>query len=374
MKIGNRNFFLISIIFWKVFALVYTYFIFSSFTSLGDIGSYLNPNLEALYRNTLFNIYTSRQLYIKGFYSLPALIEISPYIFLFLFPLLHIIIYYLIFHKIYSHINKLLFWILMFSPSTLAWTSVIGKEIVYIPLYLILINLFLIYFFKDKIYLISIFILLSFLFWVRMPYTIPYIFLFFGIIFYKLYLRPNSIFKLNTTIFFIILFILSVIVTYIFFSNYNSFINLIEHYMYIVRRLFIHNISHSENIRYNIEFFQISDLFKNLLWGIPISLIGPDFNEISKSPFKAAFFIDALISIVIFFYLISTILSKNINHFSKFIIFIYIPSVILILLFHYPFGIFNSGTALRWKQSLLPLFIYFPLMFLAYSSKNEKEN
>ena len=374
MIVNNKNNLLVMLIFWKFFSLIYAFFIFANFTTLGDFGTYINPNTERMIEKYQFyNIFTNRQLFVKFFFMLPSFINISAYIWVFFFTISYLLVFFIIFNQIYLHINKLFFWLLMFSPSFLVWTAVVSKEILFILLYFILLNLFLIFLFKNKLYLISIILLLAFLFWVRLPYTIAYFCLFLGIIFYKYYLSPKALFKINYTLCFILFAIIIIILTYQFVTKFDFIIIKIESYMHTVKKLFIHSRSFSQNIRYDIEFTNIRDLFNNMLWGVPTAFLVPTPQEISKSPLKIIFFIDGLISIFIFFLIINKILSKNIKHINQFIIFIFLPCVIMILFLHYPFGIFNSGTSLRWKQSLVPLVLFFPLMLIGYANKYDKK-
>ena len=371
MNFNKKNFFFSSLLFWKFFAFIYTFYIFAVFSKLGDSESFLNPYLPTMDNVPIIARFTNRQILMKEFFAIPFRFDFSANIYLFLFASFYLLIFYIAFKNIIKCVNNLFFWMLMFSPSFLVWSTSLGKESIIILVYILFFHLLLIFLYKDKLYFFSILALLIFAFHIRPNYTLPYIFLFIGAIYYKFYLSDDKIFRNNNILNLLILALVSIssLLVIIFYKEF--IITKIEHYMYVVRRLFINDGIFSLNNSIDVEFFTIIDLFKNMYWGIPVSLIGPSLLEMVQSPFKIIYIMDGLLSFVIFYYFSSHIIRSK-KTIVYFFIFFYIPSVILIIFLHYPFGLFNSGSALRYKMALVPLFSFFPLMLSGYIVKYGK--
>ena len=116
-----------------------------------------------------------------------------------------------------------------------------------------------------------------------------------------------------------------------------------------------------------------------------IAFIGPTFNEALNKPIQIISFLESMFILIIFTYLIL------VNVFNKLRFRIYIFIIIIncffwFLFVHYPFGILNPGSALRYRSGFYPflillLFYFHSKIFLSFrmkktriKEKNEEKN
>jgi hypothetical protein len=103
------------------------------------------------------------------------------------------------------------------------------------------------------------------------------------------------------------------------------------------------------------------DIYYHMFYGMFIAWFGPTFNEVLSKPIQGIAFIESAIILSFFIYFIiyfikSSIKTKKIN--------IYLFTLIIIPLFwllfaHYPFGVFNPGSALRYRENFYSFFVIF---------------
>jgi len=111
------------------------------------------------------------------------------------------------------------------------------------------------------------------------------------------------------------------------------------------------------------------DFFKKAPYGILIANIGPTFTESLKQPFFIPYFFEGLIFIcviifhVIIYYL--DIFKKKYINFKHTFFILFILTFILII--NYPFGIFNPGSAIRYRSS----YYHIILIILFYFYNNQ---
>lgn len=110
-----------------------------------------------------------------------------------------------------------------------------------------------------------------------------------------------------------------------------------------------------------------TDFIANMWWGLPASIIGPLPEEALARPIFVPIFAEGILSFVLIFYLIYRCLRAATRDETarRLVLLGFIPAVAMALLIHYPFGVFNPGSAIRYKQNLAPLLYFFPVMFLA---------
>jgi len=127
--------------------------------------------------------------------------------------------------------------------------------------------------------------------------------------------------------------------------------------------------------RHWIEWEDSGDFFMNMGWGIFFSIIGPLPTEVLRRPEFFPFFLEGLVSLFFIFYFL-VIMVKRYARYSSirgFLLYAFIPAVTIALIIHYPFGIFNPGSAGRYKQSLAPLFYFLPMLLIAALKKKQLE-
>lgn len=110
-------------------------------------------------------------------------------------------------------------------------------------------------------------------------------------------------------------------------------------------------LSTRENI-----FISEGDFYKNIIPGVFISFWGPTFSEAISSAPKSFAFIESLIlcsmlltCVLKVFIDVHARLKLNVFHVSILLLFVF-----WLLFMHYPFGIFNSGSAIRYRNNFIP--------------------
>jgi hypothetical protein len=119
--------------------------------------------------------------------------------------------------------------------------------------------------------------------------------------------------------------------------------------------------------RYYIEWTNASDYFRDIWWGVPVSIIGPTFSESMDRVYFVPVFIEGVVSLSMIFYLAWKLLgfSTRYANLRPIVCFGFFPALAIALAAHYLLGVFNPGSAIRYKQSLAPLFYFYPLLLMA---------
>lgn len=121
------------------------------------------------------------------------------------------------------------------------------------------------------------------------------------------------------------------------------------------------------------------DFFYNIFNGMFIAFVGPTFSEALNKPIQMISFIESIIILIIYIYIfyVSTIYKTKLKIFY----FLLIANCFFWFLFlHYPFGVLNPGSALRYRSGFYPFLIlilfYFNSKHYKYIRKevNEKNN
>jgi len=117
-------------------------------------------------------------------------------------------------------------------------------------------------------------------------------------------------------------------------------------------------------------FLEENDFFRHLPRGMFISFFGPTLTEMVENPLHAIAGIESLFKIILFLYLSKYVLIGCLRKFHVFPV----PVISYIMIFigigfiHYPFGIFNPGSAIRYRSRFIFLFII--LLLYLYSRGN----
>jgi hypothetical protein len=104
--------------------------------------------------------------------------------------------------------------------------------------------------------------------------------------------------------------------------------------------------------------------------------------ETINRPAFAPFFLEGLFSILLMiFVILNTLQLINVNNaLRKVVVYGFLPAAVVAIIIHYPFGIFNPGSATRYKQALVPLLYLYPLLLQGewrrkkYFEKNNSRN
>ena len=123
--------------------------------------------------------------------------------------------------------------------------------------------------------------------------------------------------------------------------------------------------------RYNIQWNDIPDFLYNSLWGIPQGFIGPTLIEAISKPIQFPVFLEGILYLFILYYLFFKVLELAVvSNILRFHILPYYFITLIIVFVSYPYLIFNAGSALRYKQAMHPVLIFYPMLILAYARAN----
>jgi hypothetical protein len=123
--------------------------------------------------------------------------------------------------------------------------------------------------------------------------------------------------------------------------------------------------------RTNIQWEDISDFLYNSLWWIPQGFIGPTLLEVISKPIQIPVFLEGVVYLYILGYLFVRLFQlANASNILRVHILPYLFVALIIVFISYPYLMFNAGSALRYKQSMHPILIFYPLLILAYARAN----
>ena len=150
--------------------------------------------------------------------------------------------------------------------------------------------------------------------------------------------------------------------------------DLIDFYAFGVQTAFDYDADFSASTRDTDIFVEPYDFFRKAPFGMLTAFFGPTLGEALSKPFHLAVFLESLVLMGSFAYLASGLLrqvfiGKKVNIMLVTSYFVLFTGLLFV---HYPFGIFNSGSATRYRNNFLFLFIIL-LMYLYIFYKKEKQ-
>ncbi|OUX78402.1 MAG: hypothetical protein CBC19_04535 [Oceanospirillales bacterium TMED59] len=372
----NKLYLICFIILIKVFGIYFATNIFNNFSPLIDSSLYINESFAEI-KDTRTKVVQDLVIFIKYFFSYHFLIH-------FIFAFISIIGF------IYGILKKTLSPIIIFIlilPSSLVWTSIVGKEAIFFGFFNLVIFIWFSYIlgklntFDILLLIISIFVC----FILRPHYSLVLLWMFFSVFII------NNLFNYK----FIILlpsFFLAFCFCFVYFYSDEILwraINMIE---YKARSSRFDLFSYQNPILTKESYVGIDltgDLrslkshlltkYKNeilILW--PFSIIGPLPSELFERPEFFPFFIEGCL--IFFFPIIIFVLAKKnkSTDFQKFYLYfcyVIIPSVIFLIIIHSPFGILNPGSGIRWRVNFETVFYLTTLlMYFNFKEKNKIAN
>ena len=348
---------------------IVAYMIYINLASLGD--GYLPENFPEAIRQGKYGSGYSRSLVVHGIYYyigsfLPGIL--AP---LALGQIVAIVTWHA-FRDIYLQINRQLFWICNLFPHFLIWSGSSSKEQL-----VIIFGIFVIGFAAKHLFLVqkltfSRFFLvcfsLAFIYYIRPNYFLVYFTIFITLLFAS-YFNKVKIYRLSLGIWTFIFSLITMLAIF-FMSAFTSFFSKdLFNFMERVEGHFL-DLPGRAN-RYDIEWDTISDFFYNSLWGIPQGFIGPTLAESISKPMQFPVFLEGIVYLFVLCYLFAKLfkIAYTSNRLRIYIL-PYFFVVFLVVFVSYPFGIFNPGSALRYKQALHPVLFFYPLLILAYARIN----
>lgn len=355
------------LVFVHVFGTLFAYTVYIRFTQLGDrylpefYEEYLMENGTDL-TSTLFTFFIYNRLgsVLPGFLS-PMFIGV-----------LIAIVTWLTFREVYKHTSPKLFWICNLFPHFLVWSGSSSKEQLVILSGLVVLNFAAKRSFAGKnldVSLIFVFLAMAVIVLIRPNYFVMYFIIFITALFSP-WLHKIISNRLSVGIW-VLIFGLSTfgLVTHLALTS-KFFSEDVINFMLRVEHSFLAYTDAGSN-RLNIQWNNIEDFFYNSFWGIPQGFIGPTLFEAASKPVQFPAFLEGLLYLIILCYLFYKLVQLSIKSRNLRIhILPYIFVCFAIVFVSYPYLIFNPGSALRYKQSMHPILILYPLLILAYHRAN----
>lgn len=334
----------------KFIYIIFAVFVYTKLSSLGDTYRYLNSKLY------FPNLNSTALMDFSGYFAnkLPLVLKHFPLMILSFIGIKYLLGVLQKYHLCNTSRDRLFFFLLFCMPSIGIWSSIHSKEAVgvffmsIITAFIIKVNI------KKRIFpnLIEIFALT--LCYIFKPH---YLISIFSTYLFILISRQFKLSNILQTCIFLFAIITQLLILY-------SFQDKIDNLAF---QMHTHFDSPTANSTRDNIFFEPGDFFKNSSYGMLIAFLGPTFEEASRSPAKLLAFLESLIYIVsIYFYSLlsfKNIIKGKFNIFSFSVLFL---AFFWILFVHYPFGVFNPGSAIRYRSNFLPFFIGLLLMTANY--------
>lgn len=168
---------------------------------------------------------------------------------------------------------------------------------------------------------------------------------------------------------------LSVIYIFIIIWIIYLFRDLIDLYSLGVQKAFDFDSQYSDSTRITSVFVNRYDFFLKAPLGMITAFWGPTLSEALQKPFHMFVFLESFVLLILMLYFAKNMLNRM--FFRRIVNIRLLTSYWVlftgILFVHYPFGIFNSGSATRYRNNFLFLFIILLIyVFTTYKKKYQK--
>lgn len=332
----------------KIFYMFFAVFIYSKFTTLGDSGSYIigqKLNWDNFYYNS-----TSMMSFLGLIFSsiLGNILVHLPFVLISFYG-----IYYSV-EKLKLSNNHLFYVLLLLSfPSFGIWTSIISKEAIGVFCLGIILGYFIDLFENSKR---KIKIIEYFAFYLLFIFKIQY---FAAILSIWIFVKLSNLFKLKSKGKAFLLF-LHCLITILLLYYFKDFINQLS---FIMPN---HFDLEAGSTRENTIWINDYDVFYNAPYGMFIAFWGPTILEIVEKPIQSLVFIESLVILLFFLYFIYkvSILIIRTGKVNVFYFTIFFMVLFWLLFVHYPFGVLNPGSAIRYRENFYGFIVV--LLFYLY--------
>jgi len=281
---------------------------------------------------------------------------------------------YYIFKVLYPYINKYIFWLAISLPQFLIWTGVTTKELLSVALFSLFIKQVINIINEEKVAKLTLILAGTIGVFLRPHYGISYLYLLVSTIIIVNIIKGRTkvpstskrvVFSIFLSIFLIFLFLFVLAINYWDYA--------VEDLMSLSKDYFTGFSGSSTRYSLASNWNSAMDFITYIPTGFFVSLVGPTLNESIERPMFFVAFFEGVLYIAICIYLYFILLLKTLNFrsnlFITLVLYSFFPALILILFAHYPLGIWNPGTALRYRQNMVPLMIFFPLLLLGLQNK-----
>ena len=332
----------------KLIGFTFAYYIFFKYTQVLDYKLYIEGfyNSDTSLRTRLIGIISS------SIYNMFGLLAVN-----FIFGCISIIGVAYFYLRGGKSILPILFLLL---PSSLIWTSIIGKEAIFFGFYCLLIVIWCRYVTTKLDYSDYLLFLVSLVICIvlRPHYSIVIIWLYLST-----FLVKHRFLSYKSLIFL-----------------YVCIVSLIYIYLYgsLVDRGFFGIDYDARSSRFKVFNLPQTEegvlLYHNFL---PLSffmgIIGPLISELRVRIEFLPFFIEGIFILISPLFFIILNLNRKVNIYNiddGFVTLIYFLALVLAMFLHAPFGILNPGSAIRWRVNFEPLFYLLPVFLINLNEKN----
>lgn len=332
----------------RIFYLVFTVFIYARLTTLGDTERYLTAPLSSITDITFFFSSTKMMDAIGSIFGLLGgsnVLTNLPFTLLSFFVIKWAVDKY----HFRDYIDNRLLLCVLSLPNFCVWTSLCSKETVGLVFSAILGSLIINflngnYTFK-KIHYIGMYLCLIF-----KPQYFPFIAQ--GL--FVVYVMNRFLKSIRSKVFFgCFVIFCNLAVLYLISDLINQYAGM----------MYLHfDDPNANSTRENI-WLKDNDFFYEAPRGMFVAFFGPTFAEMLRSPVHLIAGVESLVILILFLLLGSQLIYRLMYRYrlNATIFFSYFIIITGISLLHYPFGIFNPGSAIRYRTNFLFLFI---LLFL----------
>lgn len=120
----------------------------------------------------------------------------------------------------------------------------------------------------------------------------------------------------------------------------------------------------SDTTRNWIQLDSTKTLFASLWWTLPLALVGPTPGEVLARPMMLPFLLSGAVVFGSLLYSIGVAFRTPPGRERKLLLLGWLPAVAFVLVAYVPFGVYNSGSAIRYASCFL-LFLVFPSLLLS---------
>jgi hypothetical protein len=144
--------------------------------------------------------------------------------------------------------------------------------------------------------------------------------------------------------------------------------DIVNKYAILMYRHF--DLEQAQSSRDNI-FLEENDFFRYIPWGMFIAFFGPTLNEMAEKPLQAIAGMESLFILLLFASLLQYTFIRFLLKFRilPMLTISYLIVFMGICFIHYPFGVFNPGSAIRYRTNFI--FIFIILLSYLYSWKQK---
>ena len=351
--------------FWYLIAIklsitLFAFFIYARFTPFLDADIYLSPldmnrggALRTEHAHILFR-------HVREILGSDLAVHVAT-------SLLLAYVIWFVFHKTLHFMNKYLFSSALLLPHFMIWTGMVGKEPLAIAGFLLLIRACVDLVVKHRTPFLLI-VLGLFLGTFKPHYLVAYGYLLMVSVFFAYTRMPWFHSPKNNGRLFVIGVILTGVLAFVFWEHLTPPLLTL---MRAKEAMFLAQTGQVGANRVGIQWKEPMDFIYNMGWGLPVSILGPTLKETLARPLIAPAFLEGLIALGLSLWILLKTIQFAFEHpkYHAVIVLGLIPAILIGLLVNYPVGIFNPGSAVRYKQSLAPLLYFYALLLMGEVKK-----